>query len=243
MSVDEVTAVVPSDDVGLLALFRDFPDEGGQHVVERHDALDAAELVGHQPVFLKPLLHVLQGVVHALVVREILRRAHQLPQVEIGAVHLSEQVFEVHHADDVVQFVVRHGIDVVQSLVDGLPNLLVRVVDVQPHEVAAVGHDGADVAVAQIEHSLHDVLLHLLNLAFLGPFLDDGLYLLFRDAVLVGFVQPDEAQRGGSAFGQQPDEGGGYQGEQVHGTRHELGHPFRVDHPDALGHQLPEDEG
>lgn len=127
-------------------------------------------------------------------------RANHFRQRESLFVQPSEQVFEVHYAGDRVEIPVGHRIGVEQVVFDDLFDLVVRGVDVQPHQFAAVRHDRPYVAVAEVEYAFHDVLFDFLDLAADGSFLDDRFDLVFGDFAFSQRIDSEQAQHAGSAL-------------------------------------------
>ncbi len=50
---------------------------------------------------------------------------------------------------------------------------------IKPDDITAVGHQGSDVAVAEVEDAFNDLLFCLFNGSLFGAFTDDGLDLFF----------------------------------------------------------------
>ena len=57
--------------------------------------------------------------------------------------------------------------------------LLVVHVYVNGYDIAAIGHDGVDTAVAQRENTVHNILFHFLHFTVLGSFVYHGFDFLF----------------------------------------------------------------
>ena len=126
------------------------------------------------------LAYLFQYFIYIHVFVEVLCRTDHITQIEFATVQLPEEVFQVNYSDDVVQGVsLSYRVNLVQVLAYDVIQLLVVHVYVNGYDVAAIGHDGVDTAVAQGEDAVHNILFHFLHFTVLGSFVYHGFDFLF----------------------------------------------------------------
>ena len=103
-----------------------------------------------------------------------------------------------------------------------------------------MGHDRADVTVAEGEDALDDVLLHVLHLAAVEAFLHDGPNLLLGHLILARAVEPEQEDHALRTLRKHPHDRRGHLGEDVHRPSHKFGHLLSEIHPDTLRRKLTE---
>ena len=188
------------------------------------------------------LLHLLEYLIYIGVLVEVLHGADDIVEREFVLVQLAEQVLEVDHPDYLVETAVTHGIDLEEVLLDEGVDLLAGHLPVYPDDLVAAGHYRLDAPVTQGEHSLHDVLLHILYLAVLLALGHHRLDLLLSHLrLLLLHVEGLGEER--CALVQYPHERGRYPGEDQHRAGYDLGDVLGRTHAQTLGHQLAEDYG
>lgn len=168
-------------------------------------------------------------------------RANHFRQRESLFVQPSEQVFEVHYAGDRVEIPVGHRIGVEQVVFDDLFDLVVRGVDVQPHQFAAVRHDRPYVAVAEVEYAFHDVLFDFLDLAADGSFLMIALISSSVTLLSPSVLIPSRRSMPEVLFDSSHTNGARFR-QYVHRPRHQFGDLFGSLHPDSFRDELPDDQ-
>ena len=168
--------------------------------------------------------------------------AYGVGEGELILVEEEDEVLQPDDAQHVVKRTVDHRIGLEEVLLEDCLNLVLRVVDVERHRVGAVGHERADLEVAQEEHPLHDVLLHLLHFAVFLSFLHNRLDFLFRHFAL-GFLDAEQVEHHLGALRQNPHEGCGDEGEEVHRACDGLRGFLRQTQSDALRYKFTEDDG
>ncbi len=145
-------------------------------------------------------------------------RTDDITQIELATVQLSEEILQIDYSDNIVQGVsLRDRINLVQVLAYDVIQLPVVHVYVNGYDVAAIGHDGVDAAVAQGEDTVYNVLFHFLHFAVLGPFVYHGSDF-FLGHFLLGSIDMQQVEDEGSTFGKQPYKRRGDDGQPVHGA-------------------------
>ena len=187
-------------------------------------------------------LHLFEHGVDTHVLVEVDRFAYQFFEAEAGLPYAQDIVLEREHSDHMVEVSVGHGIGLEEILLNGVPDLLLAHLLVEPHYVAPEGHDGVDLEVAEREHPLHDVLLHRRDLALVGAFLDYRLYLLLRDLGLLA-LHAEDLYHEARALGEQPNERGHYRRNYLHRSCDGLGDLLGSAQGYPLGHEFAEDYG
>ena len=144
-------------------LVLDVADDLLDDVLEGDDAAQRAVLVDHDGEMLVPLAEGLELVEQDRRFGNEPRRRHDLVDLDpgrpAGGAHGAEQVLGVHHADHVVGLAAIErdaGVGRRQHL---RHDRVGRLVGVDQHDVAAMGHDVADRAVAEIEDGAQHRLL------------------------------------------------------------------------------------
>ena len=241
LSVYQPASVLAPYHLRLLVFIRYLAHEGLHHVAECHDAQHVAEFVDDEAVGRIGTLELFERFIDALVLGKAVGRFQNGGQTEIRPVNVTEEVFHVRCTGQFVRPAVGDGIDVVHVGAYLAQYLFGGVVRVEPHQFAAVCHDGVNVPVAEAEDALHDVVLDGLDLARVHAFADDGLNLLLRHFVFALF-EPYCFGHQCRALGKQPYQRRGHKRQRLHGPCHGFRYFFRHGHADAFWDELPEDE-
>ena len=152
------------------------------------------------------LLHLFQSFIDAHVVVEISCRAHHFFKFEcILLSETEDEVFQADNAQRVVKRAVDDGISLIEVFFQDGFDFLFVVVYVERYDVGAVGHERADLQVAQKEYAFDDVLFHFLHFTIFLAFLHDGLDFFLRHLAF-GFLDAQQVEHGFRALGQYPDE-------------------------------------
>ena len=120
---------------------------------------------------------------------------HYRLQLQRLVVETEQQVLQQHHAQYVVYAAVYQRVSLVQVAVEHLLQLVVGHVHVKRHHVRAVRHYRVYGQVAQHEHALHDVLLHLLHFAVFLALLHYRLDV-FLGHLRLGVLNPQQVYHG-----------------------------------------------
>ena len=215
-----------------------------QQILHSHEAGGAAVLVHHNGQVDLPALHVAEELIGAHRLGHEIGRAQQLPHRAGGGFAGVEQpIAGVQDADDVVGVLLIHRETGQAGGLDGLRDLLRRVVHPQHHHVGAVDHHVPGGHVVKFE----DVLDHLLLTGLDGAFLLADVHhhadalLRYLIVLLVG-VDMYQTQHGICGDSQQPDERPHDGGQERHHPAGEAGHLLALLHGHPLGYQLAEDQ-
>ena len=146
-------------------------------------------------------------------------------------------------ADDVVDGAVADDQSRVSGVADGGGDVALGVGAVDPGELVAGGHDGADGLVGQAEETLDHVALLGFEHAVLGALGEDGLELLFGDALALLVAEAEEAEDGVRGAAEDPDDRGADAGHLLEPGGDEDGDAFGVAEGGAFGDEFADDEG
>ncbi len=155
-----------------------------------------------------------------------------------------QQAGHDEHALDVVERATAHRKPTVAAGGDELELRFQRLGHVEPLDLGARDHHGADLAVVEPEDVAHHLVLLRLDDPGFAP-----LFELCRDLFLGDAgprrlaAQPEQAQHGMRGRRQQHHEGLGRRGKPHHRPRRQPRHGLGVHLADALGHQFAEDDG
>jgi len=116
------------------------------------------------------------------------------------------------------------------------------IVNIQPDQIAAVGHDGFNGTVSQVEDTLNQFLLHFPYLAVFLSLLYQCLYFVFRHLGFFDIAHAQDHKKPPGTFGQQPYEGIRDLAQHFHETRHGTGHLIGSHQPYPFGNQFPYDQ-
>ena len=183
-----------------------------------------------------------QRVVNALILRDVLRRAQHLVQREIRLVDFPEQVFQIDDTHDIVKLLGGHGINIEQILLNLLPDFLGCIRHIQPNQLATMRHDRTHVPVAQVEDTLHEVLLNLLHLSTIETFFHDRLDLFLRHLILLACIDAGHPYRQRRTLRQEPNKRRRYQGKEIHRLRDQHRSPLGACHTNSLRDQLAKNQ-
>ena len=157
---------------------------------------------------------------------------------------LSSQSRGVEDADDIVGVLLVHREPGQAGVLDGLLDLLRRVLRPEHHHIGAVDHYVLGGGVVELKNILDHFFFAGLNGALLLADIHHHADALFRYliALLVG-VDMYQTEHAVGGDGQKPDERAHGHRQRAYHTAGKAGHRLALLHGDALGHQLPEDQG
>jgi hypothetical protein len=116
---------------------------------------------------------------------------------------------------------------------------LLRFVQVDEVDVAAVGHDRGDALLVQAQHVGDDLLLALVEHAGLGALLHQHVDLVVGDRRLILAFRAQHPQRQAGRGGQQPDQGAGTWARVFMGRAIREAMPSGASSPRRLGTSSP----
>ena len=160
----------------------------------------------------------------------------------LGLVAHIQQPGDADHAHDLIQRTPAHrvpGMAAVLALRTSLRQAVThRAVRVQPGHVGARRHQRCQWPLVEAEHVLHHLVLMLFDHTGVHALFQAGADFFFRDVARRVDIDPQNPQGVSRGPRQQLDKGLGGDGQPQHGPRNPARHRFRVQLPDALGHQF-----
>src|SRR5258707_13218702 len=224
-------------DIGL----RDIADNGLQDIVERDESQQASVFVYDEAAMDLGLLELLQHHIRCVVLRYEERQGHDVLEGDIVVGDI--EVLYRDHPLDIVDLAIADGIDGMRLADDLFLDGLFVLIQVEPDDIAAVGHQGGDIAVAEVEHPLDDLLFGFLDGTLFGAFVDEGLYLVLRDGAVFGWPDLKELEEEVAGIVEQPHDGVGDDREDPDRSCHKPGDLLGPQQADAFGDQFAEDDG
>lgn len=244
--------VRPADEAVLLFLHvlrvaGHVADDFLQHVVQRHQTGKHAVLVDDD------------RLVHALVVEmpehlhegERLGNVHRLAQhrphgVADGAagmpVAVHEDVAHVHDAQEIIERAPPYGQAEMGRLLQHAPDLLRRILDVDPRELRPGGHAVRRGEVVQLEHPVHEDGLRLVERPHARPLPEQHPDFFFRHGLLLIHVDAEETDDDLRRPRAEHDERPAQRGKHEHGLRDGAGRLLRDGDGQPLRRELAQDE-
>ena len=106
-----------------------------QNVAQRDNTHQPAEFIAYQSLRGLLLSHLFQGPVNRHVLIEINSGALEIIETDGVVIEMEYQIFQCHHAQNVVQLAVYQRICLVKVLLQGLPDFLRGHAGIQHHQV------------------------------------------------------------------------------------------------------------
>ncbi len=172
--------ISPGNDIRLLIILTHRAHKALNDILQSNDARKETEFVTDQSPAHLLVLHLLEDSIDIHIFVEINRLPDHFRQIEGRLAHIHNEILETQNTYHMVQIAVSDRIFLIKILLNGLPDLSLIHLKLQPHNIAAVSHDSADLQVAHCKHILHNILLHRQHLTLISPLLDQRLDLLLR---------------------------------------------------------------
>src|SRR5690606_9296847 len=245
LPVDKQAAVFPGHNLRFLTgvTFGDVAHQATEDIIDGDDTLKRSVLVKYNGLMDFGSLEFVQYTVCRTVFVDVIQRLRQAFQTYrfVNEV-LVEQRFDMHHAGDVIQSALTNRIDRMATFQYGIAVHIVPVIDIKPHDVAAVRHQVDGALIAQTEYPVYDFMLNVLDGTGVGALVNECLYLFFGNCVMRRF----DVQSFNNAFGggtEQPYEWRYGLAEHLHrkGKDHRIF--LRDSQPDTLGHEFAKHQG
>ena len=244
--IDEPGAILALLGLGLVALTLrgQVADDGFQHIDERHHALDAAELIGHErgvPARFFERLEQLDAV-HRL--RHDERRRQEVFEAGLDADgRVRPQGLHRHHAEHLVAVVLIDRKMRVAAGDDLAPVDLLGVVDVEENDLRPRRHDRGDGQLVEAEHALDHLLFGLVEDARLEALLNQDVHLLVRHGGFAATCEAEGLEQEVGDGAEDFDDGRNHPRHPLQGAGDQPGHALRVAERDALGDEFADHEG
>ena len=209
-----------------LGVFRFFAQSnlarnGLQNVMVGQQAFDAAIFVHHQRYVFTGLLEELEYVQRVDASRHEQRfLQHRLQINGLAGQIMSQQVFGMNDAGDVIQTAAAHGETRIAALFDFCPHLIVGGVGIQPDDLRPRRHQRPRTSIAQAEDGFHHILFRFFENARLGPLLDQRFDFLFGNRRLLNIRFAKNVEHRVGRYAEQMNDRRGDCRQCPHGASH-----------------------
>src|SRR5579863_4880408 len=153
------------------------------------------------------------------------------------------EIFDRYHAFDVVDLAVADRIDRMGFTDDLFLHGLFVLVEVEPDNIAPVGHQGSDIPVPEMKDPFYNILFDFFDRALFGAFVDDGLDLVFRDGTILRRTDRKQFEKEVAGVVEQPYEWMGDPRQDPYGPGDEACDLFGPQQADPLGDEFAADDG
>ena len=193
--VDDPGAVLAEHRLRVVALLAlgEVADDRHHHIVERDEPLEAAEFVDDERDVLPGFFERLDEPAGGHGGRDVERGGDEGAELDAaGQGEVRPERLHRDHADHVVPGLLVNRKVRVPAAGDLPPVFVVRIVEGEPDDPGARGHEVAGHLLVELEDAFDHVFLSLFKDPGAEPLIDEDADLLLRDGGLLGLPDPEE---------------------------------------------------